>query len=48
MSDIEFRFPKPAISAAGAGTYRMIAVPDVEVPEEYVPTMVYHRERALR
>jgi hypothetical protein len=35
MSDIKFKFQEPTISAAEAGTYRMIAVPDAEVPEEY-------------
>ena len=35
MSDIKFEFPEPTISAANAGTYRTIAVPDAEVPEQY-------------
>ena len=35
MSDIEFKFPEPTTTAAMAGTYRMIAVPDSEVPSEY-------------
>jgi site-specific DNA-cytosine methylase len=34
MSDIEFKFPEPTTTAAMAGTYRMIAVPDSEVPCE--------------
>ena len=35
MSDIKFKFPEPTISTTEAGTYRMSAVPDAEVPEEY-------------
>ena len=42
MSDIKFKFPEPTISAADAGIYRMIDVPDAEVPEEYWLRMNHH------
>ena len=41
MNDIEFKFPEPTTTAAEAGTYRMIVVPDAEVLEEYLLMMMY-------
>ena len=35
MSNIKFKIPEPTISTADASTYRMIAVLDADVPEEY-------------